>query len=77
MYATRPKQNEDSVRTLYQEARRRAKEEGVATYDEWRDLIRDLIQERVNEGAMDTGEDTLTAERDLEILWSDVERSLR
>ena len=67
---------EDSVRTLYQEARRRAVYEGVSSYDEYRDLVEELLLERVNDGVFGVSEDIPTMQRDLEMLWPEVERAL-
>jgi hypothetical protein len=77
MFSERPKNSEDSVRTLFNEAGRRAHDEGVETYDEWRDLVQGLLQEKVNEGMFDIDEDIPSMERDLEMMWSEAERTLR
>ncbi len=73
----RPKESEDSVKTLFNEARRRAHDEGIETYDEWRDLVGELLQEKVNEGSFDIDEDIPTMEKDLDMMWPEMERSFR
>lgn len=77
MFLERPKNSEDSVRTLFNEASRRAHDEGIGTYDEWLDLVQGLLQEKVNDGMFDIDEDIPTMERDLGMMWSEVEHSLR
>jgi hypothetical protein len=77
MFPTRPKNSEDSVRTLFNEASRRAHDEGIGTYDEWLDLVQGLLQEKVNEGMFDIDEDIPTMERDLNMMWAEAARSLR
>jgi hypothetical protein len=67
---------EDSVETLFQEARRRAEYEGVSSYGEYRDLVEDLLQERMNEGVFRVSEDLPTVQRDLEMMWPQVEKTL-
>ncbi|MBP9751876.1 MAG: hypothetical protein KBD19_03385 [Candidatus Moranbacteria bacterium] len=77
MFSERPKNSEDSVRTLFNEASRRAHDEGIETYDEWRDLVQGLLQEKVNEGMFDIDEDIPSMEKDLEMMWSEAERTLQ
>lgn len=77
MFPIRPKNSEDSMKALFSEASRRARDEGVETYDEWRDLVQELLQEKINEGMFDINEDIPTAEKDLEMMWTDAARPLR
>lgn len=77
MFSMRPKNSEDSVRTLFNEASRRAHDEGIGRYDEWHDLIQELLQEKLNDGMFDIDEDIPTMEKDLDMMWAEAERSLR
>lgn len=74
--STRPQLKEDSVQVLFQEARRRSEYEGVSSYGEYRDLVEDLLQERMNEGVFGASEDLPTVQRDLEMMWPQVEKTL-
>jgi hypothetical protein len=76
-YHTEPQLREDSVETLFREARRRADEEGISSYGEYRGLVEDLLQEKVNEGTFSVSEDLPTMQKDLEMMWPRVEKSLR
>lgn len=77
MMRERPQLREDSVETLFQEASRRARAEGIGSYDEYRDLVEDLIQEKLNNGVFDIGEDLPTIQKDLEMMWPILEPRLR
>lgn len=68
---------EDSVQTLFEEASRRAHIEGIDSYDEYRDLVEDLLQEKLNNGVFDVDEDLPTMQKDLEMMWSVLEPRLR
>lgn len=72
-----PQLREESVQTLFQEARQRAHAEMIETYEEYRDLVEDLLQEKVNEGTFDSGEDIPTMQKDLDMMWPEVEKGLR
>lgn len=77
MMNERPQMKEDSVQTLFQEVSRRAHAEGIGSYEEYRDLVEDLLQEKLNDGIFDVGEDLPTMEKDLEMMWPMLEPRLR
>lgn len=68
---------EESVQTLFQEAKRRAHVDLIDSYEEYRDLVEDLLQEKVNDGTFDLGEDIPTIQKDLDMMWPEIERGLR
>lgn len=72
-----PAFHEESEESLFQELRVRAKRERIGSPDEYRQLIQELIQEKVAEGIFDPNEDLPTIERDLGSRWSEIEAGLR
>lgn len=72
-----PAFHEESEESLFQELRARAGRERIGSQDEYRQLIQELIQERVAEGLFDPNEDLPTIERDLEGRWPEIEAALR
>ncbi|NTW14956.1 MAG: hypothetical protein HGA38_01135 [Candidatus Moranbacteria bacterium] len=73
----RPTNREDSVQELFEELRGRVCAEGVGTYGEYRELVQELVQERLGEGGFDVNEDLSTVEADLEARWPEIEAGLR
>lgn len=67
---------EDSAQALFDELRERAKYEGIGTYGEYKELVQELIQEKLNAGVFDVNEDLPTMERDLEGRWPEIEATL-
>ena len=53
------------------------KQEGIETYGEFCELVAELIQEKLSEGAFDLNEDLSTVEADLEGRWPEIEATLR
>jgi hypothetical protein len=72
----KPAFHEDSVQSLLQELRERVMGEGLDTYGEYKDLVQELLQERLSEGAFDINEDLSTIESDLEARWPEIEATL-
>lgn len=73
----KPAFQEDSAQSLFEELRDRVCEEGIGTYGEYRQLVEELIQERLSEGALDVNEDIDTLESDLEGRWHEIEATLK
>ena len=73
----KPAFQEDSAQTLFQELRELVKQEGIETYGEFCELVAELIQEKLSEGAFDLNEDLSTVEADLEGRWPEIEATLR
>ncbi len=71
-----PAFHEDSTQALLQELRERVKHEGVIAYDEYRELVSELIQEKLSEGVFDINEDLPTIEADLEGRWPEIEATI-
>lgn len=72
----KPAFHEDSVQSLFQELRERVKSEGIETYGEYRELVQELVQEKLGDGIFDINEDLSTVESDLEGRWSEIEATL-
>ncbi len=68
-----PDPNDTFVQNLFEEVKGRAISEGIQNYDEWIDLVEDLIQEKLNDGELTKDDDLLTIQKDLEMMWADVE----
>ena len=69
-----PDTNEISVEPLYQSLRRRALRQGISSYDEYADLVDEIIQEKINAGlieSQDAGLEQLS--NDLRSKWRDME----
>lgn len=69
-----PHPNGTTIRGLYFQALERSRIHGVRNYDEYRDLVQELIQQKLNEGEFDADDDIEQIERDLELLWPEVEK---
>ncbi len=72
-----PAFHETSEQTLFEELRTRVKAEGVSSQGGYRDLIQEVLEEKVGEGVFDINEDLPTIERDLEGRWPEIEAVLR
>ena len=72
-----PTFHEDSTQELFSELRGRVRFEGIETYGEYRELVQELIQEKVSEGVFDINEDLPTIEMDLQGRWTEIEATLR
>jgi DNA-binding ferritin-like protein len=72
----KPAFHEDSVQSLFQELRERVREEGTDTYGEFKELVQELLQEKLNEGVFDVNEDLQTIESDLESRWPEIEATI-
>jgi len=77
MTSCRPAFHESSEQSLFGELRGRAKAEGISSQGEYRELIQEVLEEKVGEGVFDRNEDLTTIERDLEGRWPEVEAVLR
>ncbi|MEI7750325.1 MAG: hypothetical protein WCJ25_04995 [Candidatus Moraniibacteriota bacterium] len=73
----KPAFHEDSVQSLFEELSNRVLDEGIETYGEYRELVQELLQEKLNEGIFDVNEDLPTIESDLEGRWPEIEATLR
>jgi hypothetical protein len=72
----KPAFHEDSVQSLFQELRGRVRDEGADTYGEYKELVQEMLQEKLSEGVFDVNEDLQTIESDLEGRWSEIEATL-
>ena len=77
MNSHKPAFHESSEQSLFEELRARAKAEGITSQGEYRELIQELLEEKVSEGVFDPNEELPTIERDLEGRWPEVEAVLR
>lgn len=68
-----PDPNDTFVQNLFEEVKTRAIREGITSYDEWIDLVEDLVQEKLADGELTKHDDLLTIQKDLEMMWADVE----
>lgn len=72
-----PDPNDTFVRNLFEEAKTRAIDYGIQSYDEWIDLVEDLIQGKLELGELTKHEDLTTLQQDIERLWPEVEEVLQ
>jgi|GEM_PF-1141016 len=72
----KPVFHEDSVQSLFEELCNRVSDEGIGTYGEYRELVQEIVQERLGEGSADVNEDLDTIESDLEARWPEIEATL-
>lgn len=71
-----PDPNRISVRTLYYEALGRMRQQGARSYDEYIDLVEELLQQKLSDGELDKHDDLPQIQKDLEMLWPDIEQEL-
>lgn len=72
-----PDSNRSEVQTLYYSAKTRALEQGIESYDEYVDLIDELIQDRMREGVLVDEDNLPQIQKDLEMMWPKLEREIR
>ncbi|HWQ60417.1 MAG TPA: hypothetical protein VN420_04740 [Candidatus Fimivivens sp.] len=72
----KPAFQEDSAQSLFDALRERVRDEDIKTYGEYRQLVQDIIQEQLSEGALDVNEDLDTLESDLDSRWHEIEATL-
>jgi hypothetical protein len=63
-----------SVDELFKELKSRVRNEGVTTFDEYIELIDDVIEEKKGMGALGDDDDTTQIKADLELMWNVLER---
>lgn len=71
-----PSANESFAQNLYYSARERARQNGVESFDEYRDVVEDLMLESESYGKLDPSDDTVQIRRDLELMWPEYEREV-
>ena len=67
---------EFSIQDLFEEARRRSKEEKVQTFGEFKSLVDDLVEEKKSFGFFSDHEDIVQIKKSLESRWSEVQKSV-
>ncbi len=68
---------EVSEKTLFEQVRDRAVNEGISTCDEYIDLVDEIVMEKLNDGYFSQDEDLVQVRRDLEQRWPEVEEELK
>lgn len=67
---------EYSLENLFLELKKQAKNENVQSYDEYTELVDNLIEEKKSYGFLSDEEDLEQIKRGLELRWHEIERSL-
>ena len=68
---------EYSLEALFQELRRQVERENVQSYEEYRELVDNLIEEKKSYGFLADEEDLVGLKRSLELRWSEIESNLQ
>lgn len=66
--------NDVSVQSLYYQLRARVRTQGVETYDEYIDMVEELLQEKLGYGFFDKHDDMAQIQKDLEMMWPEIEK---
>lgn len=72
-----PNPNRSSVHSLYFELRGRVLMQGIESYDQYIDLVEELLAQKLGDGEFDKHEDLEQIKNNLEMLWPDIEREVR
>lgn len=65
---------EYSTEDLFLELRRRVNDENIKSYDQYKDLVDLLVEEKKNYGFYSDDEDLEQLKRDLEVRWWQIKR---
>jgi len=68
--------SEFSLEQLFLELKKQSRSENVQSYDEYIDLVDNLVEEKKNYGFLVDEEDLEQIKQDLELRWVEVERSM-
>lgn len=68
--------SEYSLENLFGELKKQAKNENVQSYDEYIDLVDNLIEEKKSYGFLADEEDLEQIKHGLELRWSEIEKNL-
>lgn len=68
--------SEYSLETLFGELQKQVKNENVQSYEEYLDLVDNLIEEKKSYGFLSDEEDLEQLKHDLELRWPEVEDKL-
>jgi hypothetical protein len=68
--------SEYSLETLFLELRKQSRVENIHSYDEYIDLVDNLIEEKKSYGFLLDQEDLEQIRHDLELRWPELERKL-
>jgi len=62
------------VNDLFQELQQRVAEEGVASYNQYLELIDELIEKKKSCGALEDDDDISQIKADLELMWNSLRK---
>ena len=65
-----------NVESLYEEVAERAREQGVASEDAWKELVEEILDERINWGEVDIDDDVTSMREALQEKWKQFEESV-
>ena len=71
-----PDPSRSFVQTMYYEARARVLEQGIQSYDEYVDLIEELLQQKMVDGILTKHDDLSQITNDLEMMWPEMKREI-
>lgn len=72
-----PDPNRSFARSLYYELRARVIMHGIDSYDEYIDLIEELLAQKLGDGEFDKHDDLEQIKNNLEMMWGDIEHEIR
>lgn len=61
---------------LFREIKKAAENEKIRTFDEYRSLIDDIVEDKIDQGFLDKNEDVEQMKRNLESRWKEIEFGL-
>jgi len=67
---------EYSLENIFHELQKQSKQENVQSYDEYIDLVDNLIEEKKSYGFLADEEDLEQIKRGLELRWNEIEKNL-
>lgn len=68
--------SEYSLENLFQQLQKQSKQENVQSYDEYIDLVDNLIEEKKSYGFLSDEEDLEQIKHGLELRWREIEKNL-
>jgi len=61
---------------LFREIKKAAENEKIRTFEEYRSLVDDIVEDKIDQGFLDKNEDVEQMKHNLESRWSEIESGL-
>lgn len=66
--------NRSFVQNMFFELKKRVEEQGITSYDEYVDMVEEIVEEKVEDGVLTVDEDLRQVQQDLQMMWPELHR---